>query len=187
MKIKASDEPPMRNPPLNLLRPNTVTVSRRRRCRARAQGACGAPYKSQQSQHAPSKQPSSSRYYFSMLPYQEAVKKMIIPESSRHAVTVYSSRFKIIACFPPPIFCLSTAIISAILAAHYSEDGSHCLLLLYSPQTGFLNCVISQQQNFKKGSCRCVCVWLGGGGVEVLPIADAHDRVRLLMHLVSMH
>lgn len=153
-------------PPLNPLRPNTVTASRRRRCSARAQGACGAPYISQQSQHARSKQPSSSRYYFSMLPYQEAVKKMIDPESPRHAAAVYSSRFKIIARFPPPIFCLSTAIISAILAAHYSEDGSHCLLLLHSPQTGFfLTVLLVNNRILKRGSvCVCVSVWKGGGG-----------------------
>lgn len=74
---------------------------------------------------------------FSTPRYREAAKKMIDPESWRHTAAVYSSRFKIIACFPPPIFCLSTAIISAILAAPYSADGSHCLLLLRSPQTGF--------------------------------------------------
>lgn len=67
--------------------------------------------------NARSKQPSPSRYYFSMPWYQEAVKTMIDPESWRHTADVYSSRFKIIVCFPPPIFCLSTTIISAILAA----------------------------------------------------------------------
>lgn len=98
-----------------------------------------------------SKQASPSRYYFSMLRYQEAVKKMIDPESWRHTAAVYSSRFKIIACFPPPIFCLSTAIISAILAAPYSADGSHCLLLLRSPQTGFKAVLLVNNRILKGG------------------------------------
>lgn len=79
----------------------------------------------------------SSRYYLSTRRYREAAKTMIDPESRRHAAAACSSRFKIIACFPPPIFCLSPAITGAILAAPYSADGSHCLLLLRSPQTGF--------------------------------------------------
>lgn len=82
--------------------------------------------------------------------YQEAVKKMIDPESSLHAAVVYSSRFKIIACFPPPIFCPSTAIIRAILAAYYSEGMAAIVFSSLEPSNRFLNCVISLQQDFKE-------------------------------------
>lgn len=82
--------------------------------------------------------------------YQEAVKMMIDPESSLHAAVVYSSRFKIIACFPPPIFCPSTAIIRAILAAYYSEGMAAIVFSSLEPSNWFLNCVISLQQDFKE-------------------------------------
>lgn len=82
--------------------------------------------------------------------YQEAVKKMMDPESSLHAAVVYSSRFKIIACFPPPIFCPSTAIIKAILAAYYSDGTAAIVFSFLEPSNWFLNCVISSQQDFKE-------------------------------------
>lgn len=166
VKTKASEEPPVRNQPLNLPRPkhcHRFTLPSPPWGMAKMHAVLHI-YRSNL-RNTRSKQASPSRYYFSVLRYQEAVKKMIDPESWRHTVAVYSSRFKIIACFPPPIFCLSTAIISAILAAPYSADGSHCLLLLRSPQTGFKAVLLGNNGILKEvwgGLQMCMCVCFDG-------------------------